>query len=516
MTPGIGAHRPHQEGRIVGARPMRAKIGGKMTAGSDRPPRIRAACGGTAVAVALCAVAWVGAPAADAATGSGALGAAATITGPITVGHEIEPITAHPLVLSTYGYSEQEFFVSGTAHAYRAVAEPADGRWKVAPTTSAPYETRIIVRRPEDPAKFNGTVVVEWMNESAGESAPDYDYLSPYLLSQGYAYVGVSAQALGVDGGTALVLHSSTEGLVQKEPARYGSLHHPGDQYSYDIFAQIGEALGDPPEAVLGGVRPKHLIAAGESQSAFFLTTYVDAWAPLGHIFDGYFIHSRGEGGAALGGTSAGSAHVPKKLWVRTDLDAPTFIFETQTDLFTLGYAVAQQPDTDRIRTWEVAGTSHADTYEVGGAVGILGCKTTINDGPQHEVAQAAFAALSRWVDDGTPPPSPAPFRLATTSPPKLALDAHGNVIGGVRTPAVDVPVSTLSGAAPKGSSTLCSLFGQTTPFSPTTLTRLYKTKSHYLAEYTASLDKAIGEGYILPADRAELLAQAQQVAFPG
>ena len=215
-------------------------------------------------------------------------------------------------------------------------------------------------------------------------------------------------------------------------------------------------------------------------------------------------------------GHRPGPRHVPKKLWVRTDLDVPTFIFETQTDLFTLGYAVAQQPDTDRIRTWEVAGTSHADTYEVGGAVGILGCKTTINDGPQHEVAQAAFAALSRWVDDGTPPPSPAPFRLATTSPPKLALDAHGNVIGGVRTPAVDVPVSTLSGAAPKGSSTLCSLFGQTTPFSPTTLTRLYKTKSHYLAEYTASLDKAIGEGYILPADRAELLAQAQQVAFPG
>ena len=128
-----------------------------MTTGTDRP-RLRAACGVTAVAVALCAAALVGAPAvvADAATGPGALGAAATITGPITVGHEIEPISAHPLVLATYGYSEQEFFVSGTAHAYRAVAEPADGRWKVAPTTSAPYETRIIVRRPEDPAKFNG------------------------------------------------------------------------------------------------------------------------------------------------------------------------------------------------------------------------------------------------------------------------------------------------------------------------------------------------------------------------
>ena len=97
-----------------------------------------------------------------------------------------------------------------------------------------------------------------------------------------------------------------------------------------------------------------------------------------------------------------------------------------------------------------------------------------------------------------------------------MALDKYGNVIGGVRTPAVDVPISTLSGAAPKGQSVLCSLFGQTKPFSPTTLVRLYKTKSEYLAKYTASLDKAIKGGYILAADRAELLAQAQQVALPG
>ena len=88
-------------------------------------------------------------------------------------------------------------------------------------------------------------------------------------------------------------------------------------------------------------------------------------------------------------------------------------------------------------------------------------------------------------------------------------------MIGGVRTPAVDVPVSTLSGAAPPGTSVLCSLFGSSTPFSPYELASLYGTKGKYLATYTASLDKAIAGGYILPADRAELLAQAQQVQFP-
>ena len=93
-------------------------------------------------------------------------------------------------------------------------------------------------------------------------------------------------------------------------------------------------------------------------------------------------------------------------------------MFETQTDLITLGYAAAQQPNTARIRTWEVAGTSHADAYLVGGNGGILGCTQPINDGPQHQVVQAAFTAFDKWVDDGTPPPTPSPFHLAGTNPP--------------------------------------------------------------------------------------------------
>jgi len=191
-------------------------------------------------------------------------------------------------------------------------------------------------------------------------------------------------------------------------------------------------------------------------------------------------------------------------------------MFETQTDLVQLGYTPAQQPNTDRIRTWEVAGTSHADTYDLGNySPTIIGCTQQINDGPQHEVVQAAFSAYERWLVDGTAPASPPPFKLASTNPPVLALDQNGNVIGGVRTPAVNVPVSTLSGAAPPGTTSLCQLFGQTTPFSPAKLASLYKSQAGYLAAYTTSLDKAIAEGYILSADRAELLAQAMQVQFP-
>jgi len=442
--------------------------------------------------------------------------AAAALTGPITTGHIVEPLSAQPLGLAAQGYVEQEFFASGTATAFKATSAPSNGDWSITPTTTAPYKTRIIVRRPSDPARFNGTVIVEWMNVSAGESAPDWDYLNPMLMRDGYAYVAVSAQAFGVSGGKALLgsIAGST-GVVGAEPARYGSLHHPGDQYAPDIFAQIGNALQSPNEPALGGLKPKHLVATGESQSAFYLTTFADAVQPRTNTFDGIFIHSRGGSGASLGGTALGSTDLPKSLRIRTDLKVPVFMFETQTDLIELGYAPAQQPNTAKIRTWEVAGTSHADAYLVGAAASILGCTSPVNDGPQHTVEQAAFAAFQRWVVDGRPPPSPPPFRLASTHPATLALDSHGNVIGGVRTPAVDVPVSTLSGAAPPGATVICSLFGSTTAFSPAELVTLYHTKSDYLAAYTASLDRAIADGFILPADRAPLLAQAAQVQLP-
>ncbi len=439
----------------------------------------------------------------------------ATFSSPPDVGQIIEPLSAQPSDLAAHGYIEQEYFASGTAYAFASTSTPSNGRWTFTVDGSAPYTTRILVRRPSDPAKFDGNVVVEWMNVSAGETAPDWDYLNPALMDSGAAYVGVSAQALGVNGGKAILGSGSSPGLRGTEPARYGSLHHPGDGYSLDIFAQIGRALRAPAPWVLGGLRPSHVVAIGESQSAFYLTTYADTLQSVDHTYEGLFIHSRGGAPVPLGNQDVTAAITGHGVRIRTDLHIPVFMIETQTDLIQLGYAGAQQPDSSDIRTWEVAGTSHADAYELGVGAGFLGCTTPVNSGPQHEVAQAAFVSFLHWVDHGTPPPSPKPFTLASTDPPRLALDHHGNVVGGVRTPAVDVPVSTLSGAPPKNSSELCGLFGSTRPFSPQALVSLYGSKAGFLAKYSADLDRAIAGGYLLPADRAALLLQAEQVPFP-
>ena len=146
-----------------------------------------------------------GTAAAGAAAPASTYQAAATFTGPITTGSVIEPISANPLQLAANGYVQQEFFAAGKATAFTAKSEPSNGRWSIVPGTTATYRTRILVRRPMNPAHFNGNVVVEWMNVSAGESAPDWDYLNPELMRAGFAYVAVSVQHLGVNGGAPIL-----------------------------------------------------------------------------------------------------------------------------------------------------------------------------------------------------------------------------------------------------------------------------------------------------------------------
>jgi len=446
----------------------------------------------------------------------GATGPASEVAGPVGTGRFAPPASPVPVDLEAHGYVEEEFFVSGEAEAYEGNgALLLDGRWEVRPVGSAPYRTRIVVRRPADPARGSGTVLVEWLNVSAGlEACPDWAYLHTEIIRSGCTYVAVSAQALGVEGGEGLLGASLDGGLRHSQPERYDTLHHPGDRYSFDMFTQIGRALrhGGPVDP-LGGMRPHHVLAVGESQAAFFLTTYVNAVQPTSRAYDGFFVHSRSGTAASLESQAFGPGL--SGLKIREDVGVPVVVFETETDMVLLDYGAAEQPDSAWVRVWEVAGTAHADAYLVGSTAAFLGCDFAVNDGPMHWVAVAAFAGLVRWVDGGPPLPAAPRLAFATRKPPVLATDELGNALGGLRTPAVDVPVAVLSGLAPAGVSRMCQLFGQTTPFDEATLVRLYRDRAGYLTGYERSLDEAIERGYLLVADRPELMARAEQVPFP-
>ena len=341
-----------------------------------------------------------------------------TVTGPIAGGTPDVPMNAMPTALKNqYGYSEREYLFAGTASAYEPTGTwGQDGKWNVTPATTAAYKSRLLVRAPTDPKKFNGTVVVEWLNQTPGRDADwDFAFAHAELLRDGFAYVGVSAQALGING---------PSGLKMQNPARYRGLVHPGDDYSYDIFSQAAQALWRPKGSnPLGTLHPRHVIATGESQSALLMVTYVNAIAPIANLYDGFMIHSRGNSGAAI--NTASSVPMPKVAHVRADLRRPVMTIETETDLFWLGFYQARQPDSTSLRTWEMAGTAHGDQSALDYAIASQHVWSRpdqnpdaaphcgrVNEGPQRYIVSAGFAALNTWVADGTLPAAGQPLTI--------------------------------------------------------------------------------------------------------
>jgi hypothetical protein len=315
--------------------------------------------------------------------------------------------------------------------------------------------------------------------------------------------------------------------LKQFDPERYGTLSHPGDDFSFDIFAQAARVVrGEGGVDVLDGLRPQRVIAYGESQSAGRMVSYVNGVEPRAKIFDGYFIHSRGAGGSgfsSMGGSILDAFGGATPVLIRDDLTVPVLQFQTETDVHgMLGFLPARQPDSDMIRTWEVAGTAHADKYLTDQGAGVAGSFTCEggNDGPQQFVIRAALRSLDRWIADGTLPPATEPLMVEGGKP---VVDEHGNTLGGVRSPDVDVPIALQSGNPPaEGADTstgpfsfFCGIFGSTQPFPPEKLKELYPTHDDYVSKVRASAATAREQGFLLAPEAEAMVSEAEAAAIP-
>jgi hypothetical protein len=445
--------------------------------------------------------------------------------------------------IASLGYVAEEFFISGTASSYSstAVLRP-DGRWSVTPSAAGDFTTRMVVLTPADRARFNGTVLVEWLNVSGGIDAPAVWMMAHReIVRAGYAYVAVSAQRVGVEGGVNLM--GLDMSLKTQDPKRYAALDHPGDAFCYDIFSQAGRLVRDGQRnGVLGELRAEHVVAMGESQSALFLTTYVNAIDPLAQVYDGFLVHSRFGPAAPLDGGSIFDvldSTTSQAVTFRPDLRVPLVTIITETDLFggpRRGYYAARQPDSQWLRVWEIAGTAHADNYTIQVAPIDTGSASLpdivaayaptnmlmgqqldhcINFAAQHHyVLQAALSQLRNWVGTGQPAPSAEPIELDDAEPPQPVLDANGLARGGIRTPWADVPIARTSGVGNE-ETTMASIFGSGELFDTATVRRLYPGgAAEYLQRFMAALDSAIQSGFILAADREEIL-QLAAATFP-
>lgn len=379
------------------------------------------------------------------------------------------PFFSTPDDLAGRGYVEEEFYLSGTADGYETNGD------KVA--DDVPYVTRMVVRRPKHALQFSGTVLVEWQNVTAGY---DLDALWNFdtVTRGGYAWVGVSAQRVGVNQ------------LRGWSPTRYGSLDVTGngafmtDQLSYGIFAQAAKALqrtgrGSP----LGPLRAKRLLAIGASQSAGRMTVYYDRVLPqVTPVFDGYaFI--------------VGAA--PTRVGPE-----PVFQVLSETDVRT-----PQRPaDTDHFRRWEVAGGAHSgwfgQQYRIPISERDLGMAPVYNcDNPPfsrvpvHHVTAAAYQHLVDWVERGVPPPTAEP--LAFNPDGTKQRNELGIAVGGIRLSQVTVPTALNTGENTGPS--FCVLFGTHRPFDEATLDRLYPSHGRYVLSVAATDAHNLRAGYLLP-----------------
>ncbi|HEY3785929.1 MAG TPA: alpha/beta hydrolase domain-containing protein [Steroidobacteraceae bacterium] len=480
------------------------------------------------------------------------------------------------LNLAHSGFIEQEFLISGMATAYIPVSPlQADGRWDVKPNpgVEAPYTTRILVRRPIDPKRFNGTVLVEWFNETGGfDTASDWLYTHEELLREGYAYVGVTAQFVGA---RALVSWESGPG------ARYATVFHPGDSFSYDIFSQAGRVLtharsGDPqPLGNLTG-RVRALLATGFSQSAILVTTYVNAIHRLSPVYDGFLIHDGGFGaplsidaGSLNGDPIPGNVPVtpfidtPYPMRLRNDLQVPTLILLSEFGLSDDGVGAARsfhlQPDSARVRVWEMAGGTHLESgwlqdfivdvdktfpgFPLDGCEGPPGIPSVVHG----RVERAALNALAHWADAEQSPRSAPRMSLNVPNPPdsfdQLVMfnrdPATHLVVGGIRLPDVSVPTATLNGNRDEldpevlGPGVQCGLVGSYDPWnrdadpwdgqagldpSPTPepdLQVLYETHPSYVQRVTRATAQSVIDGFLRPADGVEVVLHALRAPVP-
>lgn len=418
--------------------------------------------------------------------------------------------------LAAHGYTENEYFLEGTATSTDVVPTDyviRDTGPDVAPGTRAPYKTRMITALPPR-ERFNGWAMVEWANVTFQQDVMfAVSELHDYLLREGYAMVFVSAQKQGVDG--------APTSLTSWDPVRYGSLVHPGDAFSFDIFSQALAAVraGDRLRVdTMGGLPVERVVATGSSQSCGRLKTFINGMPEVAALADGYLPLICGAA-APAGEPTVVPDTAPPTLWVNSELEGQ----------------YVPGPDSARYRVWEVAGSSHIGNYaitqaaatvarddaSVGGSpapgvgwdpeaqrhYGEYAGRPCVNLFPLHYSMFAGAEALRTWILTGRAPHSERYERNGS----ELVRDGDGNVRGGVRLPPIDVPVATYAGR----DCTPPTILGSTHKFDPVKLAGRYPTHEDYVEKMAAATRSALGRGWILPREATELMGLAEVAPIP-
>ena len=404
------------------------------------------------------------------------------ITGPITgVGPSYPnvPINVVPeaVQVEDFPYITEEYFVSGVAN-------------------GTPYQTRIIVRRPEDPKKFSGTVVAEALH-SGGRSLI-FEWSRVSILTRGHIFVEIP--------------HSNGNIALFKafNPDRYATLSIVGGQAN-EIIAQVGRLIKSDTEP-FSDYDVERVTLMGTSASSGTVRTYLGAHPNLrmpdnGPIFDGFLLTS-----------TNGNTPLPM-------VDVPMIQMPTQTEVHTwaeTGIAY-RRADSDvpgnQFRIYEVAGMPHNNARDIPFFF-TDPCTLPITDFPAGSFTALGLNHLIEWIANGVTPPR-APYievdQDATNDGSFLRLDAYGNARGGVRNIWVDLPVSTygvFGVGKTVASDRLCLLIGTEVPLSEAQLATLYRNHGQYVSSVNHRLKELMEAGWFLP-EYADQVREERKAKVP-
>lgn len=429
-------------------------------------------------------------------------------------------------------YVQEEFFFAGNASVFDYDQQPGErgafpGQRLVAVQTNVPYKTRMIVLRPTEAKRFNGTVVVEFMNSTGGRDNAVMWTVSAFPFArEGAVYIGVTtsgnqsmAYLLGGCGGPSAPCGTrySSNGLV---------ISNNGQEY--EIISQLVTALKsrDTNQIPLPRNFPriKRVFVTGESQqggSALTYTTQFHFPAVDGHLVLSASSARALRSGLPTCGTTGAPAYpgcvaVPTDQRIRTDLPVPVYQLLAETDVQSAAQIATRQNDTDisrfaSYRLVEIAGGAHNtdSSQPVPGTSFTLAdfCvnpSNTLVSGPifGKDVINAFWQNMELQVDFGVRPPSVT--RIAKDAAGVTLRDALGNPLGGARLPEMDVPTNVYfapfnmgkpvctAGQDP-GSPPVCipqpfaliglacALSGSYRPLTPAIIAELYPTHGTYV-----------------------------------
>jgi hypothetical protein len=378
-------------------------------------------------------------------------------------------------------YQTHEYFVSGTA-------------------SGEPYTTRLVIRKPADNSKFTGLVLAEAMHGSG--AAHMFEFTSIYTMSSGHAAVEI--------------LTTPPAQFVALNEARYKELKLNGSQTN-EILAQVGALVRSGN--LLGGPVRK-MVLGGTSMTAGVLINYLPAHMvyrtpQMQRIYDGFLPMSNG-------------------AMIR-DVDVPVIHVPTMHEV---SGNITNKQDSDeagkQYRLYEFSGMGHIDTRD---SVRLKPnpCADPLSTFPVQAYMSVALDHLLKWVDKGTAPPRAQRILLdrdISNDGSMMALDEHGNPLGGIRTTYVDVPTAkyairpaalnpVVANAAPyiaaggqNAANLMCGLSTAQIAIAPAKLKELYKSRQGYVKAVETRLTALEKAGWSLPLYREMILADAAKVTF--